>query len=49
MTDRNRRQRVIVFRLLLTGVLILPIAALGGYLFNNLLDHVLGTRKTDKK
>ena len=40
---------MIVFKLLLTGVLVLPIIALGAYLFSNLLDYVLERRKTDKK
>lgn len=45
----NRRQTVIVFKFLLTGVLVLPIIALGAYLLSNLLDYVLERRKTDRK
>ena len=40
---------VIFFKLLLIGIMVVPIAVLGGYLLSNLLDYVLEQRKTDKK
>ena len=46
---KYRRQKMIFFKFLLIGVLILPIGVLGGYLLSNLLDDVLDERKMDKK
>ncbi len=40
---------VIFFKLLLTALMVVPIAVLGGFLLSNLLDLVLEKRKTDKK
>ena len=40
---------MIFFKFLLLGIMVVPVAVLGGYLLSNLLDLVLDKRETDKK